>query len=187
MTIAYVRVSSVDQNEQRQVEAIQNEVDHIDKWFIEKASGKNTEREQFKLLMEYVREGDEVYVSDWSRLSRSTKDLLITIETLNNKGVKLVSLKEKFNTSTPTGKLMLGLISSINQYEREILLERQREGIEIAKRRGVYKGRAPKQFDEELLAEVLDALRKKKMSVTKAAELLGVTRPTVYKILNRNG
>lgn len=186
MTIGYVRVSTAEQNVDRQIEAIQNEV-AVDKWFVEKISGKNTEREQYKLMMEFVREGDEVYVSDWSRLSRSTKDLLITIETLNNKGVKLVSLKEKFNTSTPTGKLMLGLISSINQYEREILLERQREGIEIARRRGIYKGRVPKQFDEELLAEVLDALRNKKMSVTKAAELLGVTRPTVYKILNRNG
>lgn len=129
MNIGYVRVSTAEQNEDRQIEAISKAVSHIDKWFTEKVSGKNTEREQFKLMMDFVREGDEVYVLDWSRLSRSTKDLLITIEKLNNKGVKLVSLKESFDTSTPTGKLMLGLISSINQYEREILLERQREGI----------------------------------------------------------
>lgn len=184
MNIGYVRVSTAEQNEQRQIEAIQNEVD-IDKWFIEKVSGKDTEREQFKLMLEFIREGDCVYVKDWSRLSRSTKDLLITIEKLNNKGVKLVSLNEKFDTSTPTGKLMLGLISSINQYEREILLERQREGVEIARRRGVYKGRVPKQFDEELLKEVLGNLRDKKITVTKAAELLEITRPTVYKILKR--
>lgn len=186
MNIAYIRVSTVDQNEQRQIEAIKAEAE-IDKWFMEKTSGKNTDREQFKLMLEFSREGDTIYVQDWSRLSRSTKDLLDTIEKLHNKGVRLVSLKEKFDLSTSTGKLMLGLISSINQYEREITLERQREGIEIARRRGVYKGRVPKQFDEELLAEVLDALRNKKMTVTKAAELLGVTRPTVYKLLDRNG
>lgn len=185
MKIAYVRVSTAEQNEQRQIEAIQNEVD-IDKWFIEKVSGKDTEREQYKLLMEFIREGDELYVLDWSRLSRSTKDLLITIEKLNNKGVKLVSLKEKFDTSTPTGKLMLGMISSINQYEREILLERQREGIEIAKKKHIYKGRVPKQFDEELLNEVISKVKDKTMSVSEAARRLNVTRPTIYNILKRN-
>lgn len=186
MTIGYVRVSTAEQNVDRQIEAIQNEV-AVDKWFVEKVSGKDTEREQFKLMMEFVREGDTVYVHDWSRLSRSTKDLLDTIEKLHLKGVKLISLKEKFDTSNPTGKLMLSLISSINQYEREILLERQREGIEIAKRRGIYKGRAPKQFDEELLKEVLDAVKNKTMTVTDAAKALKITRPTVYKILDRNG
>ena len=185
MNIGYVRVSSVDQNEQRQIEAIKAEAE-IDKWFAEKISGKNTEREKLRQMMEFVRENDTIYIQDWSRLSRSTRDLLDIIETLSAKGVRLVSLKEEFDLSTSTGKLMLGLISSINQYEREITLERQREGIEIAKRRGVYKGRAPKQFDKDLLEEVLDALRNKKMTVTKAAELLGVTRPTIYNILKRN-
>ena len=185
MNIGYVRVSSVDQNEQRQIEAIKAEAE-IDKWFTEKISGKNTEREKLRQMMEFVRENDTIYIQDWSRLSRSTRDLLDIIETLSAKGVRLVSLKEEFDLSTSTGKLMLGLISSINQYEREITLERQREGIEIAKRRGVYKGRAPKQFDKDLLEEVLDALRNKKMTVTKAAELLGVTRPTIYNILKRN-
>ncbi|MCI7692702.1 MAG: recombinase family protein, partial [Oscillospiraceae bacterium] len=128
MNIGYVRVSTAEQNEDRQIEAISKTVSNIDKWFTEKVSGKNTEREQFKQMMNFVREGDCVYVLDWSRLSRSTKDLFVTIESLEKKGVKLVSLKESFDTSSPTGKLMLGLISSINQYEREILLERQREG-----------------------------------------------------------
>ena len=186
MNIAYVRVSTVDQNEDRQIEAIKQEVDHIDKWFIEKVSGKNTEREKFKQMMNFIREGDEVYVHDWSRLSRSTKDLLSTIEELNNKGVKLVSLKESFDTSTPTGKLMLGLISSINQYEREILLERQREGIAVAKKKGVYKGRKQKEFETSTLLEVLNGIRNKEMTVKAGAEALGVTRQTVYNLLKRN-
>ena len=187
MNIGYVRVSTVEQNEDRQIEAISKAVSHIDKWFTEKVSGKNTEREQFRQMMEFVREGDVVYVLDWSRLSRSTKDLLETIEKLSNKGVKLVSLKENFDTSTPTGKLMLGLISSINQYERENLLERQREGIEIAKQKHIYKGRARKEFDEALLSEVLNGLKNKTMTVSEAARRLNVTRPTVYNILKRSG
>ena len=185
MNIGYVRVSTAEQNEDRQIEAISKAVNHIDKWFTEKVSGKNTEREQFRLMMDFVREGDEVYVLDWSRLSRSTKDLLDTIEKLNNKGVKLVSLKEQFDTSTPTGKLMLGLISSINQYEREILLERQREGIEIAKQKNVYKGRSRKEFDEILLNDVLGKVQNKSITVSEAARRLNVTRPTVYNILKR--
>lgn len=186
MNIGYVRVSTAEQNEDRQIEAISKAVSHIDKWFTEKVSGKNTEREQFRQMMEFVREGDEVYVLDWSRLSRSTKDLLDTIEKLGNKGVKLVSLKENFDTSTPTGKLMLGLISSINQYERENLLERQREGIEIAKQKHIYKGRARKEFDEALLNEVITKVKSKTMTVLEAARKLNVTRPTVYSILKRN-
>lgn len=93
--------------------------------------------------------------------------------------------QESFDTSTPTGKLMLGLISSINQYEREILLERQREGIEIAKQKNVYKGRARKEFDEAVLNEILGKVKNKTMTVSEAARRLNVTRPTVYNILKR--
>lgn len=186
MNIGYVRVSTAEQNEDRQIEAISKTVSNIDKWFTEKVSGKNTEREQFKQMMNFVREGDCVYVLDWSRLSRSTKDLFVTIENLEKKGVKLVSLKESFDTSSPTGKLMLGLISSINQYEREILLERQREGIEIAKQKGVYKGRARKVFDEDLFNEVIEKLKNKTMTISEASRRLNVSRPTVYNILKRS-
>jgi DNA invertase Pin-like site-specific DNA recombinase len=149
MNIAYVRVSTVEQNEQRQIQALQNY--SIDKWFTEKISGKNTERAKLKEMLSFVRDGDTVYVMDWSRLSRSVVDLLKIIEYLANKNVKLVSIKENFDTSTPTGKLMLNLIAAINEFERQNLLERQREGIEIAKQQGKYKGRQPNQYDEELL------------------------------------
>ena len=183
MNIAYVRVSTVEQNEQRQVQALEKY--RIDKWFTEKISGKNTERAKLKEMLSFVRDGDTVYVMDWSRLSRSVVDLLKIIEYLANKNVKLVSIKENFDTSTPTGKLMLNLIAAINEFERQNLLERQREGIEIAKQQGKYKGRQPNQYDEELLLKTLQGIRNKTLTVTDAAKRLGITRATVYNILKR--
>ena len=104
MNIAYVRVSTVEQNEQRQTEGLKKY--NIDKWFIEKVSGKNTNRPKLKEMLEFAREGDTIYIWDFSRLSRSVKDLLEIVEQLQDKKVHLVSVKENLDTSTPTGKLM---------------------------------------------------------------------------------
>lgn len=139
MNIAYVRVSSVDQNEARQREALEKY--NIEKWYVEKVSGKNTNRIQLQSMLEFAREGDTIYIHDLSRLARNTFDLLKIVELLNRKQIHLVSNKESIDSSTPTGKLMLTMIGAINQFERENLKERQREGIEIAKRNGRYKGR----------------------------------------------
>lgn len=178
-----VRVSTVDQHLERQVKAL--EVYKIDKWFSEKVSGKNTDRPKLKEMLEFVREGDTVYVMDWSRLSRSTVDLLRIIEGLARKKVKLVSIKENFDTSTPTGRLMLNLIAAINEFERQNLLERQREGIEIAKNQGKYKGRQPNKYNEEQLRAVITGIANKTITVTEASRRLGVTRATVYNILKK--
>ena len=134
MNVAYVRVSTAEQNEARQVEALHSH--NIDKWFTEKISGKNTHRPQLQVMLDFVREGDTVYIHDFSRLARSTKDLLELVEQLQAKGVHLISNKEHWDTSTPTGKLMLTMIAAINEFERANTLERQREGIAIAKRNG---------------------------------------------------
>ena len=139
MRIAYVRVSTVEQNEERQVKALSG--CGIEKWFIEKVSGKDTNRPQLQTMLDYVREGDVLYVYDFSRLARSTADLMKIIEILKRKDVILISSKENFDTSTATGKLLLTMIAAINEFERENLLERQREGIAIAKTKGKYKGR----------------------------------------------
>lgn len=184
MNIAYVRVSTVEQNTARQTEALKQY--NIDKWFIEKVSGKDTNRPKLKEMMNFVREGDTVYVVDWSRLSRSVVDLLKIIELLDKTGCQLISLKEQFNTKTTTGKLLLNLIASINQFERENLLLRQKEGIAVAKEKGLYKGRKPKEFNQQYLNEVLQAVRNKSITVVKASELLGVSRATVYNLLKRN-
>lgn len=140
--IAYVRVSTEEQNEARQREALS--VRGIDKWFIEKSSGKDTEhRPEFQRMIEWVREGDTIYIHDLSRIARSTLDLLHLLNTLADKGVALVSDKESIDTGTATGKLIITVIAAINEFERANLLERQREGIAIAKRQGKYKGRKP--------------------------------------------
>ena len=131
MKIAYVRVSTVEQNESRQIEALEKY--GIEKWFTEKVSAKDTNRPKLKEMLEFAREGDTIYIHDFSRLARSTKDLLEIVETLKAKGIHLVSNKENIDTSTPTGKLMLTMIAAINEFERSNLLERQREGIAIAK------------------------------------------------------
>lgn len=185
MNVAYVRVSTVEQNPERQIKAL--EVYRIDKWFSEKVSGKNTDRPKLKEMLEFVREGDTVYVMDWSRLSRSTVDLLRIIEGLAHKKVKLVSIKENFDTSTPTGRLMLNLIASINEFERQNLLERQREGIEIAKNQGKYTGRKPNKYNEEQLRAIITGIANKTITVTEASRRLGVTRATVYNILKKKG
>ncbi len=177
MNLAYVRVSTVEQNEARQVEALsQND---IQKWFIEKVSAKDTHRPKLQELLEFAREGDTVFIHDFSRLSRSTKDLLDLVELLQSKHVRLVSNKESFDTGTPTGKLMLTLIASINEFERANLLERQREGIAIAKREGKYTGGKQKSIPGfEAGYE-----RYKARSITKAAlaRELGISRPTLDK------
>ena len=137
--IAYIRVSTTEQNTESQWEILKKY--HIDKHFEEKVSGKNTERTELKAMLDYVREGDTIYVRDFSRLARSTKDLLWIIDELNKKDVKLVSHKEQFDTSSPSGKLMVTMLGAIYEFERANLLERQKDGIAIAKKEGKYKGR----------------------------------------------
>ena len=138
MQLAYIRVSTEEQNEQRQVEAMERF--GIEKWFIEKVSAKDTNRPKLRELLEFAREGDCIHIHDFSPLARSTKDLLEIVELLQRKGVSLVSNKESIDTGTPTGKLMLTMIGAINEFERTNLPERQREGIAIAKREGRYRG-----------------------------------------------
>lgn len=180
MQIAYIRVSTIEQNEQRQIDAMQKY--NIEKWFIEKVSAKDTNRPKLQEMLDYARDGDTVHIHDFSRLARSTKDLLDIVEMLNKKGVTLISNKENIDTSTPTGKLMLTMIGAINEFERTNLLERQREGIAIAKRNGKYKGRKPvsipdfnKQYQRYLQREI--------PSKTELAKILNVSRPTLDKLI----
>lgn len=183
MLVGYSRISTVEQNEARQLKKLKEL--GCEKIYIDKCSGKNTNRPEFNKMIDYVREGDIVYVTEWSRLSRSTMDLLTTLNSLENKGVIVKSIKENFDTSTPQGKLMLTVFAAISQFERELILQRQAEGIEIAKQQGKYKGRKCKEYDKELLNQVISGLADDSLTVTKAAELLGVTRATVYNILKR--
>ena len=178
MNIAYVRVSTVEQNDSRQREALERH--NIDKWFCEKVSGKDTNRTKLKEMLEFAREGDTIYIHDFSRIARSTKDLLSIVEMLNEKKINLVSNKENIDTSTPTGKLMLTMIGAINEFERMNLLERQREGIEIAKKEGKYKGR--KEVKIEGFENHYQRYMRREVSKAQLARELEISRPTLDKL-----
>ncbi len=181
MNIAYVRVSTVEQNEGRQVAALQEK--NIDKWYTEKISAKDTNRPQLKEMLDFAREGDTIYIHDFSRLARSTKDLLDIVEMLNKKGVHLVSNKENIDTSTPTGKLMLTMLGAIAEFERMNLLERQREGIALAVKEGKYKGRKEIKLDN--FPEQYQRYKNRELNKVQLAELLGITRPTLDKLIKK--
>lgn len=184
MNVAYVRVSTVEQNEDRQLEALKKY--NIDKWYTEKVSGKDTNRPQLKAMLDYVREGDTIYIHDFSRLARSTKDLLDIVEELERKNVHLVSNKENIDTSTPAGKLMLTMIGAIAEFERANLLERQREGIAIAKQKGMYKGGQVKKIDSALFDKLYTQYSHREINKKQFAEKLKVSRPTLDRLLKKN-
>lgn len=178
--IAYIRVSTMEQNDMRQQEALQKY--DIEKCFTETASAKDTNRPQFQAMLDYVREDDVIYIKDFSRLARSTKDLLDIVEQLNQKGVKLISLKENLDTNTPTGKLMLTMIGAIYEFERSNLLERQREGIAIARRAGKYKGRKEIPLPENF-AEVYPIWKNRTITGREAMKRLTLKPNTFYKLI----
>lgn len=176
--IAYVRVSTQEQNEARQREALA--VRGIDKWFVEKTSAKDTHRPEFQKMMDWVREGDTIYIHDLSRIARSTLDLLHLLNVLADKGVALVSDKENIDTGTATGKLIITVIAAINEFERANLLERQREGIAIAKRQGKYKGRTPVTVPD--LPRHYERYQRREISKAALARELGISRPTLDRL-----
>ena len=176
--IAYVRVSTVEQNEARQREALK--AFNIDKWFVEKASGKDAKRPVLQEMLEYIREDDTVYVEEFSRLGRSTADLLASVQRIEDSGAKFVSLKENFDTKTPAGKLQMTMMAAIAEFERAMILERQREGIAIAKREGKYKGR--KAVFVPNIGEYYQKYMTRQGTKTSIATELGISRTTLDKL-----
>lgn len=182
MKIGYVRVSTKEQNTARQEELMKSLC--VDKVYIDKVSGKNTERVALQEMMNYVRDGDSVHVESISRFARNTKDLLELIEQLNNKHVRFISQKESIDTSTAAGKFMLTIFGAVAELEREYIKQRQREGIEIAKEQGRYKGRPAKQIDN--FNEVYQQWKKREITATLASKQLGVSRSTFYRKVNEH-
>ncbi|MCI6705659.1 MAG: recombinase family protein [Butyricicoccus pullicaecorum] len=178
MKIGYVRVSTVEQNEARQVEAL-NKLG-VQKIYIEKKSGKNLDRPVLQEMLDFIREGDTVYVHDLSRISRSLTDLLNLVELLQKKKVHFISNKEQVDTTTPTGRLFLSIVGAINEFERTNLLERQREGIAIAKRVGKYKGRKPRTLDH--VAELYNMWIRRDKSKAEIARDYQISRPTLDRL-----
>lgn len=183
--LGYIRVSTIEQNEERQKVALDKI--GIDKYFMDKASGKDTNRQDLKRLLEYAREGDTVYIVDFSRLARNVKDLLDITEMLNKKGVALVSLKENLDTSTPTGKLMLTVIGAIYEFQRAIILESQAEGIAVAKAKGKFKGKQVKQIKDIDFNLAYTEYCARVINKTQFAKKLNISRPTLDKLLKDKG
>lgn len=183
--VAYIRVSSQQQDLGRQKYLFSERNIKIDKIFEEKISGKNMNRPEFKQMMDWIREGDVLYIESFSRLARNTRDLLDIVEKLKNKSVKLVSLKENFDTATPQGKLMLSLFASLYEFERECMLERQKESYEARRSAGLPVGR-PKIKISKTFKKNYErwAAEPKTYTATKFMQDEKLSRTTFYRLLN---
>lgn len=177
MKVGYVRVSTTGQNTARQ-EVLMQELG-VERIFIDRMSGKNTSRPELKRMMEFVREGDVVIVESISRFARCTRDLLELVEQLTAKGVEFVSKKESMDTSSPSGRFVLTIFGAVAQLEREYLLERQREGIAIAKEQGKYKGRSPIVRPE--FETVVALWRRREITSAEAMRQLDMKSSTFYR------
>jgi len=177
MKIGYIRVSTEEQNTIRQ-EVLMQELG-VDEIYIDKASGKNTDRPKLKKMLSYVRRGDTVIVESISRFARNTRDLLELIEILSTQEVSFISKKEAIDTNTPTGKFMLTIFGAVAELEREYILQRQREGIAIAKQQGKYTGR--KRIESLDFDKVVAKWRNGEITAVKALELLHMSRNTFYR------
>lgn len=179
MRIGYIRVSTEEQHTDRQ-ETIMKKYE-VEKIFSEKISGKNTDRPQLKEMLNFIRTGDTLVIESYSRLARSTADLIKLVEQLNNKGVNLISDKEHIDTTTPQGKLMFTIFAGLAEFERTCLLERQKEGIAEAKKQGKYKGRTPIKVDNEQFQAIYKRWKNGEITARQAMAELNLKPDTFYR------
>jgi len=181
MKIGYIRISTTDQNTARQ-EVLMQELG-VEQVYIDRMSGKNTDRPELKRMLGFVREGDVVIVESISRFARNTKDLLELVEQLTSKQVEFISKKEAIDTTTPTGKFMLTVFGAVAELEREYILQRQKEGIAIAKEKGVYKGRKP--IEHPKFNEVVSLWKSGNITATEAMKRLDMKPTTFYRKIKK--
>lgn len=181
--VGYARVSTIDQNPDRQIEKLESL--NVEKLFVDKASGKNTSRPGFQAMMNYVREGDVLVICSMDRLARNLFDLLSITKELQEKGVAVRFLKENIDLS-PTGetsaisKLLLSMMGAVAEFERSLIKERQREGIALAKAKGIYRGRKP--LDQTKIQEA-QKLITQGVPRAKVARDLKIGRTSLYRYL----
>lgn len=180
MIFGYARVSTLEQNLDRQTDALK--VSGAEKIFKEKITGTKEDRPQLNKMIEQLRSGDIIVIESLSRLGRSTRNLISLMEKLNGMGVNVISLKESINTTTPTGKLIFTMFSAFAQFERDIIVERTKEGLESARARGRVGGRKEK-LDQRAKETVFDLYKAKKMSVGDICKMFGISKPTLYRII----
>lgn len=178
MLIGYIRTSTAEQNSIRQ-EVLMNELG-VEQVYIDRISGKNTNRPELKRMMEFVREGDTIIVESISRFARNTRDLLDLVEQLTEKKVDFVSKKETIDTTTPAGKFMLTVFGAVAELERHYILQRQAEGIAEAKKRGVYKGGKRKELPPNF-NEVVESWKRGEITAAEAMRRTGVKPNTFYR------
>ena len=177
MRIGYVRVSAQEQNTARQ-EILMRDLG-VDQVYIDRMSGKSQDRPELKRMMGYVREGDTVIVESISRFARNTRDLLELVEQLIAKKVEFISKKEAIDTSTPAGKFMLTVFGAVAELEREYILQRQKEGIAIAKERGIYRGRKP--IERSNFSQVVSLWETGQITAVEAMKRLDMKPRTFYR------
>lgn len=180
MIIGYARVSTLDQNIKAQIAALK--AAGAEKVYYEKASGKDKERPELEKLLSEIRAGDTVIINSFSRLARNTKHLLEITEGLESKGAALKSLKESLDTRGAAGKLMLTILGALATFERELMLEKQREGIEYAKKQGKYKGTERRYHLTKKEIEIFDRVEAGHLTNKEAIKLAGVGYTTYYKL-----
>lgn len=177
MKIGYIRISTAEQNVARQ-EVLMQELG-VEQVYIDRASGKSKDRPELKRMMNFIREGDMVIVESISRFARNTRDLLELVEQLTEKQVDFVSKKEAIDTTTPSGKFMLTIFGAVAELERGYILQRQREGIDIAKKNGVYKGRKP--IERSNFNQVVARWKAGDMTAVEAMKKLDMKSSTFYR------
>lgn len=178
--IGYARVSTVGQNIKAQIKQLKDA--GCTEIFEEKVSGKNTERESLKMALTASKSGDTFVVTSFSRFARNTKDLLDMVEQLEEKNVSFRSLKENIDTTGATGKLMLTLLGAFATFERELMLEKQRDGIEYARVKGKYKGKQRTIYMDDKMVSLFKRVEKKELKAKEALHLSGISQGTYYKL-----
>lgn len=179
MVYGYARVSTADQNLDRQLDALRKY--GIDKLYCEKMSGTKKNRPELDKMLSELSEGDTVVIESLSRLGRSVKNLSELMEQFNDKSIRLVSLKETIDTTSPTGRLLYTILSSLAQFERDILVERTTEGLKAARVRGRTGGR-PK-TDAKAMQKAMALYQTKEYSITDITDLTGVSKSALYRAL----
>ncbi|AXN25911.1 recombinase family protein [Pseudomonas aeruginosa] len=177
--IGYIRVSTLDQNPDRQLEGVQ-----VSKVFIDKASGKNAQRPQLEALLSYVREGDTLVVHSMDRLARNLDDLRRMVQQLTRRGVQIEFVKESLTFTgeeSPMANLLLSVMGAFAEFERALIRERQREGISLARQRGVYRGRK-KALSDSRIEELQRRVKAREPKAALAREF-GISRATLYQYL----
>ena len=188
MIIGYARVSSLDQNLDRQIEALKKE--GCQKIYTEKITGANTDRPQLNLMLDELKEGDTIIIKDLTRFSRSTRDLFNLMDLINEKKAFLISINEKWldtRDDNPFNKLLFTIMSGLSEYERTMIKERQKEGIEIAKKKGKYKGR-PKKYTENnpRMSHALELYKMGGHTIAEICKICSISESTFYRHKRKN-